>query len=176
MVRSQLVVEMSTPSSRVRTGSIELTMLPSSGPTNAPTEIPTKALQAAIRRALGCAVADAAAPARPLSAIIAAARAARPGAPTEKTSPPYSIVLPHHRSKVPPPKAGRRVGAIIAAIGARRIKIGVEDDCQCADRRRGRRGRLLRLPGRRSLWPGDRAGRCPLLLRGRESAYPPPRS
>src|SRR3954469_324320 len=49
IVSSQLVVEMSTPSSRVSTGSIELTMLPSSGPANAPTATPANALYAAIR-------------------------------------------------------------------------------------------------------------------------------
>src|SRR3954465_13774103 len=53
MVSSQLVVEMSTPSSWVRTGSIELTMLPSSGPANAPTATPANALYAANRPSRG---------------------------------------------------------------------------------------------------------------------------
>jgi hypothetical protein len=38
------MVETSTSSSWVRTGTIEVTMLPSSGPTNAPTATPAKAL------------------------------------------------------------------------------------------------------------------------------------
>src|SRR4051812_39954215 len=49
MVSSQLVVAISTPSSWVRTGSIELTMLPSNGPTKAPTAMPANALICAIR-------------------------------------------------------------------------------------------------------------------------------
>src|SRR5687767_10661351 len=64
MVSSQFVVEMSTPSSWVRIGSIELIMLPSSGPAKAPTAMPAKALTCAIRPSPGAVSVEVAGPER----------------------------------------------------------------------------------------------------------------